>query len=101
MANVPTPEFSARARDEQLLAFCVAQQGRIEREAWLAKKEPIYAAAARFLAEMDWYGDRATLLEIAESMAPAAGGLLSEIVKRTEFDCARFAHLLPHYLSHR
>ena len=57
------------------------------------------AAAALFLAGVDWYGHRRDLLEIASILSPGSPGNLGNLVARTGFDLSRFSNHLRRLLD--
>lgn len=89
-----------RESESRLVAFCVAQHGSFEPGAWSrfsAVSPAELAAVARYLAGVEWYGQREALASVATAVHP---GSLAELVRETNFDVPRFAGLLRAHLHH-
>ncbi len=92
-----------RDSEARLLQFCVRQSTAFDAAEWCSFSHPDpdeLAAAALFLAGVDWYPHHAGLLEAAEALRPGCTGRLSALVSRTGFDCSRFSNMLRRQLAH-
>jgi len=92
-----------RDTEDSLLQFCLAQRTNFDAARWKACLHPDreeLAAATLFLAGVDWYGHKAELLHVAESLLPANSGGLAALVSRTGFDLSRFSNMLRRRLQH-
>jgi hypothetical protein len=92
-----------RITEAALLNFCTQQHTCFQPQAWLAYPHPVreeLAAAALFLAAVDWYGHRKALQEIASTLEPGCVGHFAALAKRAGFDCGRFSNSLRHSLRH-
>lgn len=84
-----------RESEAALLEFCAHQRGDFSTAAWLAYPglpHDELAAAALFLAGVEWFGHRTELLDVAEHLSP--GARFGDLARRTAFDCSRFSNLL-------
>ena len=89
-----------RESEAQLVGFCVEQHGRFDAEAWgqFSAVSPVeLAAAARYLAGVDWFGHRAALAEVAAGLSPHP---FAELARAADFDASRFAGLLKAHLRY-
>lgn len=90
-----------RESEAALLEFCAQQRGDFSPAAWMEyaglPREEV-AAAALFLAGVDWFGHRPELLAVAAELQPGAG--FGELARRTTFDCSRFSNLLRRRHAH-
>lgn len=92
-----------RESEATLLDFCARQRDCFETEAWLSAPHPDreeFLCAVLFLAGVDWYSHRSSLLAIAETLEPGSIGSLGQRVCRTDFDLSRFSNLLRRKLQH-
>ena len=92
-----------RETEARLLEFAASQNRRFVAAEWLVFDHPErdeLAAAALFLAGVDWYGHRSELLAIASALSPGAPGNLGKLVARTGFDLSRFSNQLRRLLDH-
>lgn len=84
-----------RESEAALLEFCAQQRGDFSAAAWLAYSglpHDELAAAALFLAGVEWFGHRRELVDVAAQLVPGAG--FADLARRTAFDCSRFSNLL-------
>lgn len=84
-----------------MLAFCASQRAAFDSAAWerfegVSKLE--VAAAARYLAGVDWYGHRTMLARVADRMTPLNFEQLSQTV---DFEPGRFMSMLRALLEAR
>ena len=82
---------------------CVRQRTDVDAQEWLNFPHPVkseLAAAALFLACVDWYGHQPELREIALTLEPGCVGHFSDLARRTRFDCGRFSNMLRYSLRH-
>ncbi len=89
-----------RDSESRLVGFCVEQHGGFDAGAWArfsAVKPDELATAARYLAGVEWYGNRAALAAVAAELSPLA---FAELARTTGFDASRFAGLLKAHLRH-
>jgi hypothetical protein len=89
-----------RDSESRLVGFCVEQHGGFDAGAWLqcsAVSPAELAAAARYLAGVEWYGHRGALAAVAAELSPAA---FAELARATDFDASRFAGRLKAHLQH-
>ena len=87
-----------RESESLLVGFCVEQHGRFDTGAWArfsAVGPAELAAAARYLAGVDWYGHRAALGNVAAALSPLR---FAELAHATGFDASRFSGLLKAHL---
>jgi hypothetical protein len=87
-----------RESEARLVGFCVEQHGRFDAGAWArfsAVGAAELAAAARYLAGVDWYGHRAALGDVAAELSPLR---FAELAHATGFDASRFSGLLKAHL---
>ena len=92
-----------RDSESRLLGLCVRQHATFAPEAWYEEQSVSreeLAAAARLLAECDWFGHREELLQVAEHHAPGSSEDFAGLVRKTHFDCPRFAAQVKAYLKH-
>jgi hypothetical protein len=92
-----------RETEARLLEFAARQHRSFVAGEWLDFDHPEIdelAAAALFLAGVDWYGHRRELLEIASIISPGSPGNLGNLVARTGFDLSRFSNHLRRLLDH-
>jgi hypothetical protein len=89
-----------RDSESRLVGFCVEQHGGFDASAWAqfsAVNPDELAAVARYLAGVEWYGNRAALAAVAAELSPLA---FAELARATDFDASRFAGLLKAHLRH-
>jgi len=89
-----------RDSESRLVGFCVEQHGRFDAGDWArfsAVNPNELAAAARYLAGVEWYGNRVALAAVAAESSPLA---FAELAHATGFDASRFAGLLKAHLRH-
>ena len=105
--NLPWTEIPihpmTRESEAALLEFCAHQREQFDEKAWLEVPHPDaseFRTAALFLAGVDWYGHEAPLRAVAKKLAADCPGRISELVKRTGFDLARFSVSLRRILNH-
>jgi len=93
-----------RLTESQLLDFCAQQRGALDPARWaqfsIVNRDEL-AAAALFLAGVDWFGHKEPLRQIAEELLPDRSCELSELVRDIGFDCARFSNMLRRKLEQR
>lgn len=93
-----------RYSEQQLLNFCVAQQGRFNPDAWssfdaVAPEQKV--CAMLLLAKSRWYGRQQEMQTLVNNWMPQQAGPLSELSKRAGFDAARFVKRLQDQLWSR
>lgn len=89
-----------RDSESRLVGFCVEQHGCFDAGAWArfsTVKTDELAVAARYLAGVEWYGNRVELAAVAAELNPMA---FAELARATNFDASRFAGLLKAHLRH-
>ncbi len=92
-----------RESESRLMAFCVQQHDRFSTDAWLTYQHPDkdeFLGACLFLSGCEWYGHQHELRGIAEHLQTGSTGHLSDVVRRTGFDCLRFSTMLRRELDH-
>lgn len=92
-----------RVAEMALLDFCVRQKSRFQPQQWhefAAVANHELAAAALFLAGVDWYGHRDALVAVAEHLQPGSVGRFSQLAKASAMDCGRFSSMLKARLVH-
>lgn len=92
-----------RESEARLLDFCVSQHGRFDRTSWLAYEHPRpeeFLVATLFLAGAEWFGHSGELEAAAECLSPGARERYDLLLRRTDFDCARFSQTLRRRLEH-
>ena len=92
-----------REAELQLLEFCARQRENFSPPEWRhfdSVTKDTLATAALFLAGVDWYGQEEHLSRVAARLRPDCVGNFSAMVKRCNFDCARFSSMLKMRLRH-
>jgi hypothetical protein len=92
-----------RVAEMELLDFCAKQKARFSVQRWHefgSVKNSELAAAALFLAGVDWYGHKDDLLDVAEHLHPGYVGKFSQLAKESAMDCSRFSNMLKARLAH-
>jgi len=88
-----------REAELRLIDFCAQQHRAFVSADWVrfdAVKDLEKAATARYLAGVDWYGNRAELGRLADDFSPSR---FAELAAATGFDPSRFAGLLKTRLA--
>jgi hypothetical protein len=81
-----------RESEARLLEFCVEQHRCFGSSAWLAFDAVSrigLAAAAHFLAGVDWFGKPRELLRVVEMLQPGGVGNFSALARESRFDVSR------------
>lgn len=92
-----------RETEATLIEFCALQRDEFDLDLWLEIPHPDrdeFIAAVLFLAGVDWYGHRESLLKVAHEIAPGMIGHLSKVVQKTNFDLSRFSNTLRREIKH-
>ncbi len=92
-----------RDTEARLIEFCVNQQDRFDADEWLdcdlVTRDEL-AAAALFLAGVDWFGHREALNQVAETIKPGSTSRAPDVLRQARFDCLRFSTMLRRELRH-
>lgn len=86
-----------RVAEAALLDFCAKQKTEFSAQRWHefeAVENTELAAAALFLAGVDWYGHKEELIAVTEHLRPGYVGKFSQLAKESAFDCSRFSSML-------
>ena len=93
-----------RHTEQQLLNFCVAQQGRFDAQAWkdLAGVTPEQKACALLvLADARWYGRPTEMKKLVSQFIPNQVDRLYDLSARSGFNCKLFVQRLQGLLWQR
>lgn len=90
-----------RESEASLLDFCAYQKGAFQESAWLdsqfVSREEM-ATVCLFLAGVDWYGHKQSLLRLTQNFVPGSIPSFESLVGSVRFDCLRFSSMLKRRL---
>ncbi|TDU63098.1 hypothetical protein EI77_04520 [Prosthecobacter fusiformis] len=92
-----------RDSEASLLDFCARQKSAFQESSWLDSRlvsAEEMATVCLFLAGVDWYGHKQSLIRLAQSFLPSPLPSFESLVQSVHFDCLRFSNMLKRRLLH-